>query len=92
MNGRELDIAGDELTIPEAADVLTAALGRPIGSTQIPIEQVRGYSEDLALMLEWFERVGYSADIDALQREFGHVLTRLPAWARTLQGAEHRPA
>ena len=91
LNGREIDLAGDELTMPEAADTLAAALGRSIGFTQTPIEQVRQHSEDLALMLEWFERVGYSADIEALQREFGHVLTKLPVWARTTQGAARPP-
>ena len=33
-------------------------------------------------MLEWFERVGYSADIPGLEREFGRALTKLPDWAR----------
>jgi len=36
----------------------------------------------MALMLEWFERVGYSADIAGLEREFGRTLTKLPDWAR----------
>lgn len=35
----------------------------------------------MALMLEWFERVGYSVDIAALEREFGRRLTKLPDWA-----------
>jgi nucleoside-diphosphate-sugar epimerase len=47
-----------------------------------PIEQVRQFSEDTALMLEWFDRVGYSADIAGLEREFGRTLTKLPDWAR----------
>ena len=33
-------------------------------------------------MLQWFERVGYSADIAGLEREFGRTLTKLPDWAR----------
>src|SRR5713226_6798593 len=43
---------------------------------------VRQYSKDMALMLQWFERVGYSADIAGLEREFGRALTKLPDWAR----------
>jgi hypothetical protein len=35
----------------------------------------------MALMLEWFERVGYSADIAGLEREFGRSLTKLTDWA-----------
>ena len=82
LNRREIDLAGDVRTMPEAAEILTEALGRPIAFAQTPIEQVRQYSEDMALMLEWFERVGYSADIAGLEREFGRPLTKLPDWAR----------
>src|SRR4029453_9229123 len=82
LNRREIDLAGDVRTMPEAAEILTEALGRPIAFAQTPIEQVRRYSEDMALMLEWFERVGYSADIAGLEREFGRALTKLPDWAR----------
>src|SRR5439155_1406196 len=66
---------------PVAAEILTKALGRPIAFAQTPIEQVRHYSKEMALMLEWFERVGYSADIAGLEREFGRALTKLPDWA-----------
>jgi hypothetical protein len=78
----EIDLAGDVRTMPEAAEILTQALGRPIAFAQTPIEQVRQYSKDMALMLQWFERVGYSADIAGLEREFGRALTKLPDWAR----------
>jgi uncharacterized protein YbjT (DUF2867 family) len=82
LNRREIDLAGDVRTMPEAAEILTEALGRPIAFVQTPMEQVRQYSEDTALMLHWFERVGYSADIAGLEREFGRALTKLPDWAR----------
>jgi hypothetical protein len=38
--------------------------------------------QSVAVMLEWFERVGYGADIAGLEREFGRALTKLPDWAR----------
>jgi uncharacterized protein YbjT (DUF2867 family) len=82
LNRREIDLAGDVRTMPEAAKILTKVLGRPIEFAQTPIEQVRQYSKEMALMLEWFERVGYSAEIAGLEREFGHALTKLPDWAR----------
>jgi uncharacterized protein YbjT (DUF2867 family) len=85
LNRREIDLAGDVRTMAEAAEILTAALGRPIAFAQTPIEQVRQYSEDTALMLEWFERVGYSADIAGLEREFGRTLTKLPDWAAKVE-------
>ena len=81
LNRREIDLAGDVRTMAEAAEILTKTLGRPIAYVQTPIDQIRQYSEDMALMLEWFERVGYSADIAGLEQEFGRALTKLPDWA-----------
>jgi uncharacterized protein YbjT (DUF2867 family) len=82
LNRREIDLAGDVRTMPQAAEILTKTLTRPIAFVQTPIEQVRQYSKEMALMLEWFERVGYSADIAGLEREFGRAFTKLPDWAR----------
>src|SRR3984893_12902441 len=81
LNRREIDIAGDVRTMPESAEILTKALGRPIAFAQTPIEQVRQFSKDVASMMEWFENVGYSADIGGLEREFGRKFTKLPDWA-----------
>ena len=80
MKGREIDLAGDVVTMTRAAEVLGARLGRTIRYVQIPMDEVRKSSPDFALMLEWFERVGYNADIPALEKEFG-PLTRIEAWA-----------
>jgi uncharacterized protein YbjT (DUF2867 family) len=82
LNRREIDLAGDTRTMPEAAEILTEALGRPIAFAQQPIEPVRQYSKEMASMLQWFDRVGYSADIAGLEREFGRALTKVPDWAR----------
>src|ERR1700681_2450849 len=82
LNRREIDLAADVRTMPETAKILAGALGRPIAFAQTPIEQVRQFSKDMAVMLEWCERVGYSADIAGLEREFGRALTKLPDWAR----------
>lgn len=83
MNGREIELAGDAATMPEAAVILGKALGRQIEYMQIPIEEIRKNSEDFALMLDWFDKEGYHADISALDKEFGK-LTRLEPWASRL--------
>ena len=36
-------------------------------------------------MLDWFNRVGYNADIEAMSREFGIAPTRVEQWASTLE-------
>ena len=63
-----------------AAEALGAGLGRPITFKEIPISEIRKQNEDLALMLEWFGRVGYDADIAALEVEFGLRASRLAEW------------
>jgi len=81
FNGREIDISGDELTMPQAAEFISKAAGRPIRHVQVPIEDVRKASEDYALMLEWFDAVGYNADIAGNQRTYGIAPTRFADWA-----------
>jgi uncharacterized protein YbjT (DUF2867 family) len=88
LNRREIDIAGDVQTLPETAEVLTAAMGRPIAFVHTPIEPIRQFNMDTAVMLEWFDRVGYSADIAGLELEFGRRLTKLSEWIRR-QGSQH---
>lgn len=81
LKGREIDIAGDELTMPETARVFTQAAGHPVEFAPPPIEAVRQGSADFAAMLEWFDRVGYDADIAANSRESGIRPTTLAEWA-----------
>lgn len=82
MNGAEFDIAGDSMTMPETAAVLSEALGRTITFQAIPIEAVRQNSDDFAKMLEWFDAVGYSADVPSMEAKWGIKPLGLKAWAR----------
>ncbi len=84
LNGRALDIAGDQVTMPEAARILSQAAGRPVTHFQVPIAEVRKASEDFAIMLEWFDRVGYNADIAANAKEFGIAPTKFADWAKSV--------
>lgn len=81
FNRREIDLAGDEATMPETAAILSKPFGRTISFVRIPIAEVRKNSEDFAIMLEWFDRVGYNADIPALIKEFGFRPLTLAEWA-----------
>ncbi|MBB3560162.1 uncharacterized protein YbjT (DUF2867 family) [Rhizobium sp. BK512] len=81
--GKRFDIAGDELSGEEQAKVLTEAIGRPIRFQELPIAAMRQQSEDAALMFEWFDRTGYSADIAGLRRDFPEVgWHSYAAWAK----------
>jgi uncharacterized protein YbjT (DUF2867 family) len=80
LNGREIDIAGDARTMLETARIFSSASGRKIEFVQTPIEQVRQFSEDFAIMLEWFDAVGYNADIKAISKESGIRPLTLTEW------------
>jgi uncharacterized protein YbjT (DUF2867 family) len=81
LNGRAIDIASDERTMPDAAAVLGKAMGRKVEFVRVPIEQTREFSEEYAVMCEWFDAVGYSADIGGNARKSGIQPTSLETWA-----------
>ena len=68
--GRRIDIASDELSGRQAAEIMSNTTGRIIDYAQIPIGKVYEMSEDMARMYEWFNDVGYSADVAALRRDY----------------------
>jgi uncharacterized protein YbjT (DUF2867 family) len=83
FKGAEIDIAGDAVTMPEAATALGKITGKTVTFERIPIEVVRQNSVDSAAMLEWFDAVGYSADIPSLESRWGIRPITLEEWART---------
>jgi uncharacterized protein YbjT (DUF2867 family) len=50
--GQALEVAGDELTVPQIAAAMTTALDRPVRYSQIPIEEIRSADPDRAASLE----------------------------------------
>jgi hypothetical protein len=67
--------------MPETARIISQAAGRQVEFARVPIEEIRKFSEDYGTMLEWFDRVGYDADIPDIARESGIGPTPLPEWA-----------
>jgi uncharacterized protein YbjT (DUF2867 family) len=80
-NGRAVDIAGDALTMPEVTAVISDVAKRPVRHVPAPIEEIRKFSDDYAIMLEWFDAVGYDADIEGNAKAFGVKPTRFREWA-----------
>jgi uncharacterized protein YbjT (DUF2867 family) len=71
---QRVDIASDELSGWEVAEILTRVTGHEVHYVELPLEQVRqAMGEDGARMFEWFDQVGYSADIEGLRREHPEV-------------------
>lgn len=77
--GKAFAIAGDELTGPQMARTLGSFLDRSVEYRQTPIEQIRAFSSDYALMVEWFNSSGYSVAIEEL-RELHPGLLRFNQW------------
>ena len=87
--GRAIELAGDELTMPQAAERLGRVIGRPVQYVQVPMAEFRRtMGEEMARMFTWFNQVGYGADLPAL-RAIYPALTTLEQWLRSTgwQGA-----
>ena len=67
---REVEIAGDERTMPEIAEAFGRVAGREVGYYQVPWEMFEEQmGEEYAVMYRWFNDVGYEADIVTLRQE-----------------------
>jgi uncharacterized protein YbjT (DUF2867 family) len=74
--GREVDLAGDDPTMLEAARTFGRVTGREVRYVQIPWDQFRqAAGNEIARMYEWFEAEGYEADILALREEYPNLST-----------------
>jgi uncharacterized protein YbjT (DUF2867 family) len=81
--GRAVDLAGDEISMTDIADAFGRMVGHNVRYVQIPwdrFEQTAGH--DMTLMYRWFQDVGYSVDIAALQQEYSN-LTRFERWLQS---------
>ena len=85
LNRAVIDLAGDEMTMPEAAEVLSEALNRKVLFSQTPIAEVRAMSPAYAAMYEWLDRVGLSVNIAEVSRKYGLQPLGLKEWARKVK-------
>lgn len=82
FRGQRIEIASDEVTGSQQAEMLSRATGRPIEYRPIPIEALRQRSEDQARMAEWLAQHGYTVDIERLRRDYPNVgWHRYAEWA-----------
>ncbi len=84
--GQTLEIAGDELTNLQMAEIYTKVTGQPARFEEQPIEEVRAFNPDFAKMLAWQNDHSFGADIAHLRAVYPE-LTTFEAWL-----AQHRQA
>jgi uncharacterized protein YbjT (DUF2867 family) len=74
--GREVDLGGDEQTMPEIAETFGRVIGREISYYQVPWDQFEEQmGEEVTVQYRWFNAVGYEADIAALRQEYPELTT-----------------
>ena len=79
---KRFNIAGDESTGPNMASVLSLVSGCNIQYRGFPTDVLRKQNEDMALMFEWFDKHGYTVNIDELKLKFPEMhWHRYDEWA-----------
>ncbi|HEY3035189.1 MAG TPA: NmrA family NAD(P)-binding protein, partial [Streptosporangiaceae bacterium] len=67
---RSLEITGDRLTTPQIAGALSAAAGRPVPHTQVPLEILWDHSPEAAKVFTWANATYYDTDLAPLKKAF----------------------
>jgi len=72
--GQRVEIASDELTAQQMADIVSRITGHPRLVEEIPPDNL---GPGLSALFEWLDRAGHDVDIEGLRREYPEV-----AWHR----------
>lgn len=82
--GEAVEIAGSELTNPEAAQVFSRVLGKPVKFQKLPMPMVRLFlGKEFYQMFRWFNQSGFKANIPELRRKYPEIhFQTLEEWLR----------
>ena len=74
--GKAINIAGDSMTVAEYVNTFSKVMGRDVIYTQLPIEQyLQTMPKPLGPLFEWYENVGYTADVAGLRQRYPNLIT-----------------
>lgn len=76
------ELAGDELTMPQAASIFSQVTGHPVDFVEQPLQQLASFSPEMAEMMQEFNLKPNQADIDDLRRRYPGLMT-LQRWLQT---------
>lgn len=79
--GKEIEIAGDELTIPQVAETYSKVTGKETVFNELPMDVLRSNSEEYANMFQWFIDKGFEADIKSIRKIYPG-LTSFKEWLK----------
>ncbi len=81
--GQHLELAGDDLAGPAIAETFGQACDVPARFSQLPIEQLRAFDEEVARMFEWLDKRAVDEPDFAALRALHPSLMTLETWLRT---------
>jgi uncharacterized protein YbjT (DUF2867 family) len=73
--GKTIELAGDELTEQQIADVFARVIGRPVKLVEPQSSGAAAPSEEMQAMFNFFNGEGYDADIPALRKIYPGLQT-----------------
>ena len=73
--GKEIELAGDELTMPEVAALYETNTGKKTEFVELPVSVIRTNSAEMADMFQWFIDKGYEADLKTQKDLFGKTIS-----------------
>ncbi len=77
---RAVELAGEELSMTELAQIFSRVTGREVRYTQTPWDEFEAKAgHEAAVMFRWFDQVGYHVDISAVRQEYPK-LTSFDHW------------
>jgi len=86
------EIAGSELTNPEAAQVFTCVLGKPVKFQKLPMPGVRLFlGREFYQMFRWFNQARFNANIPKLRSRYPEVHSDPGRMAEGRRMAQTRP-
>jgi uncharacterized protein YbjT (DUF2867 family) len=83
--GAEIDLAGDQLSGTESAEVFSRVIGRAVGYQQTPREEMeKNFPAERVALNDWYDRVGYRFDVNTLRARWPNPsLMTLEEWLRS---------
>jgi uncharacterized protein YbjT (DUF2867 family) len=79
--GQAVEIAGDQMTGEEIAQVFARATGKLARFEEQPLSEIAAFNQHFADMFQWFNDHGYNADVAVLRQAYPDMLT-LEDWIK----------
>jgi uncharacterized protein YbjT (DUF2867 family) len=74
--GKAVNIAGDSMTVEEYVGTYSRVMGREVIYTQLPLaEYLQSMPQPLRPLFQWYDDVGYTADVAGLRERYPNLVT-----------------